>query len=87
MKQQPQSPKRLRWWERPADDSTLFRIFRLLLRKDELTLIAGLLILIVSKPWLLLTAVSVVVAGVLCAVLIRFANRKDSLSVLRIDDF
>jgi hypothetical protein len=84
MPQNRQSRKRLRWWERPADDRTLFRIFRILLNKDELTLIAALFITIVSKPWLLLAVLSLAAAGVLCAVLIRFANRKQSSSLIRI---
>ena len=84
MPQNRQSPKRLRWWEQPADDRTLFKILGVLLDKDKLTFIAGLLILFVSNPWLLLAVVCVVVAAVLCAILIRRVNRKDSLSVLRV---
>jgi chromate transport protein ChrA len=79
-----QSPKRLRWWDQPADDRTLFKILRLLLDKDKLTLMVGLFVLIFSTPWLLLTVASVAAAGILCAFLIRSANRKDSLSVLKL---
>jgi len=86
MPQNRQSQKRLKWWEKPADDGTLFRILGMLLRKDELTLIAGLFIMIVSTPWLLLALSSLAAAGVLCALLIRFANRKQSSSILRIGD-
>jgi hypothetical protein len=56
------------------------------MHRDELTLIAGLLILVISKPWLLLAVVSVVVAGILCAILIRFTYRKESLSIFRTGD-
>jgi len=76
----------LRWWERPADDGVLFRILRLVLRKDELTLIAGLFVMIVSTPWVLFAVVSLAAAGVLCAFLIRFANRKQSSSLISIGD-
>jgi len=86
MPQNRQSPKRLRWWDRPADDGVLFKIVRLLLRKDELTFIAGLFVLIVTTPWVLLAVLSLAVAGVLCAFLIRFANRKESSSLIGIGD-
>jgi hypothetical protein len=56
------------------------------MHRDELTLIAGLLILVISKPWLLPAVVSVVVAGILCAILIRFTYRKESLSIFRTGD-
>lgn len=64
----------------------LLKILRILLHKDELTLIAAVFLLIVSSPWLLLTVLSLAAAGVLCAVLIRFANRKQSSSLIRIGD-
>jgi len=86
MPQNRQSPKRLRWWDRPADDGVLFKIVRLLLRKDELTFIAGLFVLIVTTPWVLLAVLSLAAAGLLCAFLIRFANRKQSSSLIRIGD-
>jgi hypothetical protein len=86
MPQNRQSPKRLRWWDRPADDGVLFKIIGLLLRKDELTFIAGLFVLIVSTPWVLLAVLSLAAAGVLCAFLIRFANRKESSSLIGIGD-
>jgi len=58
----------------------------MLLRKDELTLLAGLFVLIVSTPWLLLVFLTLAAAGILCAWLIRFANRKQSSSLIRIGD-
>jgi len=58
----------------------------MLLRKDELTLIAGLFVMIVSTPWVLFAVVSLAAAGVLCAFLIRFANRKQSSSLISIGD-
>ena len=86
MPQQRRSEKPLRWWEKPADDGVLFKIVRLLLRKDELTFIAGLFVLIVTTPWVLLAVLSLAAAGLLCAFLIRFANRKQSSSLIRIGD-
>jgi len=64
----------------------LFRIVKIVLDRDALTLIAGLFVLIVSTPWLLLALLSLAAAGVLCAVLIGFANRKESSSLIRIGD-
>jgi chromate transport protein ChrA len=54
------------------------------MHRDELTLIVAVFVLIVSTPWVLFAFVSLVIAGILCAFLIRSANRKDSLSVLKL---
>jgi len=77
MPPEPQSPKRLRWWERAADERVV-GVLKLLLHKDELTLVFAVFFLIVSTPWVLLVASVLAAAGVLCAFLIRSANRKQS---------
>jgi hypothetical protein len=43
-------------------------------------------VLIVTTPWVLLAVLSLAAAGLLCAFLIRFANRKQSSSLIRISD-
>jgi Flp pilus assembly protein TadB len=86
MPQQRRSQKRLRWWEKPADDRMLFKLLRILLDKDALTFIGGVVVLIVTTPWVLLAVLSLAAAGLLCAFLIRFANRKQSSSLIRISD-
>jgi hypothetical protein len=75
MPEQRRSRKRLRWWERPAD-GTLARILEILLHRDALALMAALIVLIVSTPWLLLVLLSLAAAGALCALLVRYTYRK-----------
>jgi len=83
MPAQRQSQKRLRRRDQPADDGTIIRILEIFLHWDALTLAASLLVFVVSTPWLLLSVFSLAAAGILCALLIRFGNRKDSLLVFR----
>jgi hypothetical protein len=85
MPQTRQSRERLRSWERPADGN-LVRIVEILLHWDSLTFIGGVVVLIVTTPWVLLAVLSLAAAGLLCAFLIRFANRKQSSSLIRISD-
>jgi len=83
MQQESQSQRRLSRQDRITDDRTGFAIIKILLHRDELALLTGMLFLIVSNPWLLLVVVSLVAAGILCTVLIRRATRRDPLTVLR----
>lgn len=85
MPQKRPSEGRRRRWDRHDNDGILF--LEILLHWDALTFIASLFVFIVSTPVVLVLVVSLAAAIGLCTLLIRFANRKESLSPLNIGRF
>jgi Flp pilus assembly protein TadB len=71
--------KQLRWWRRPIDESKL-GIFGT--RAGALLLI-GVIIAIISTPWLLFLVLSVIAGGILFSVVLRFYKRDEALSLFK----